>query len=113
MRSFPSRPPLLHVFHTCIGHSPERILLSTLDTENDWSIIANEIEILKPELRWEGADVKPEPSRPAESRRRVHQLRDPYIFRDVNEETGEEELFMYYAGGGESGIGVVRLQWEC
>ena len=36
---------------------------------------------------------------------RVHQLRDPYVFEDA-----DDQLYLLYTGGGEQGIGIAELE---
>ena len=73
----------LWVFWTRVGDAPERILLSRVALSADWADWAllppplnakggcsgggmMEIEVLRPELEWEGASIPPEPSKRGE-----------------------------------------------
>lgn len=98
----------LLVFHTRIADSPERIVLSTVDLSNGeltgWDPSYPPQEVLKPELLWEGAMLTPSPSESGAAPDTVNQLRDPAIFLDA-----DGSLYLFYAGGGESAIGVARL----
>ncbi len=97
----------LYIFWTRVGDAPERILCSTVDVKsNDWGKwrMSEPIEVLKPELPWEGADLPLKESMRGELTRRVNQLRDPYIFRD------REQTYLLYTGAGESGIGVATIE---
>lgn len=54
----------LYVFRTQVGEAPERILLSSIDLQPDWSAwkASDPIEVLRPERDWEGADAPRVPS---------------------------------------------------
>jgi hypothetical protein len=97
----------LHVFFSMIGHSPERILVTSVDlSQNDWFNAASAVraqEVLRPSLAWEGAQLQPDFSRKGAAVTLENALRDPYVFAD------EEGLYLFYAGGGEQAIGVARL----
>ena len=95
----------LEVFHTRAGDSPERILLTTVDM--DAGILASShppVEILKPEMEWEGIDRPASPSRGG-AQTNVRQLRDPYVFQDA-----DGSLYLFYSGKGEEAIGVAELK---
>jgi len=96
----------LEVYWTRAGDSPERILRSTIDLRGDWMDWAESepIEILRPEKSWEGADELVEPSLRGAVNTVVNQLRDPCILED------DDRTFLFYAGGGESAIGVAELR---
>lgn len=97
----------LYVFFTMKKHSPERILLTTMDlTDDDWfSTAASGVpeEILRAEREWEGALLAPQPSRKGAAALQENALRDPFVFSD------EGKLYLFYAGGGEQAIGLARL----
>jgi hypothetical protein len=59
--------------------------------------------ILRPELRWEGADLPVLPSRAGRAPDPEHALRDPAIF-----EWGGR-CFLLYSGAGEQAIGLAEL----
>lgn len=101
------RNDILHVFWTQVGDSPERILVSKVDLSRgfaDW-IDSTPAEVLRPERIWEGSREPVEPSIRSVAYGLVNQLRDPAIY----EESGH--VFMLYAVGGESGIGLAELKW--
>ncbi len=102
------RDELLHVFWTQVGEAPERIHLSVIDVSGDWMQWreSERVEVLRPERSWEGADAPLEPSVRSTAYGVVHQLRDPAIF----EEDGR--VYLLYAGGGESGIGIAELSFD-
>ncbi|MEZ5492468.1 MAG: hypothetical protein R3F50_19480 [Gammaproteobacteria bacterium] len=95
----------LYVFWTQAGHAPERIFLSTIDLAGDWHSWRDSepVEVLRPEMSWEGADLPIAPSRRGHIDERVNQLRDPALF----EEDGE--IYLLYSVAGESGIAIARL----
>ncbi|MEM6664486.1 MAG: hypothetical protein AAF666_20170, partial [Pseudomonadota bacterium] len=96
----------LHVFYTCIGDVPERILHQRIDARGpwpDWSVSGAETEILRPELPWGGADLPVEPSAIGATGF-SNALRDPVIFAD------EGAVWMIYAGGGEAALGLARIE---
>lgn len=97
----------LYVFWTQAGHAPERILLSTVDMQADWFKwqAIPPTEILRPELDWEGADVKIEPSTRGYIDVRANQLRDPAIFREG------EDVYLLYSVAGEGGIAISKLEF--
>ena len=98
----------LHVFWSVVGYAPERILYSQVDLSSwdwdDWRA-TTPAEVLAPELKWEGVEVPVMPSLRGELDILAHELRDPYLFVD---EDGER--YLYYVGGGEKAIGMVRLR---
>jgi len=97
----------LYVFWSRVGDAPERIMLSQVDLGspdwNQWQATAP-VEVLRPRLSWEGANIKVEPSLRGEMDIAAHELRDPYVFRDE-----DGALYLYYVGAGEQAIGVARL----
>jgi hypothetical protein len=99
--------PTLYVFWSTVGYAPERILLSQVDLSppdwNDWVATAP-VDLLRPELYWEGSQLPVMPSLRGEMDEAAQELRDPYVFRD-----SDGQLYLYYVGGGEKGIGVARL----
>jgi len=98
----------LQVFYSRRGDAPERILLSTIDlTKGDpnlWDSTYPPEEILRPELVWEGANEPLIPSDGGWMPNLANQLRDPYVFEDV-----DGTLYLFYAGGGEYAIGLAEL----
>jgi len=97
----------LYVFWSRVGDTPERIMLSQVDLSSpnwdDWVATAP-VDILQPELAWEGASIPVIASLRGEMDIAAHDLRDPYVFRDE-----DGTLYLYYVGGGEKAIGVARL----
>ncbi len=99
------RGSTLYVFWTQVGEVPEHIKLSTIDLRPDWRNwqASAGVEVLRPERAWEGADAPLEPSVRSTAYGLVNQLRDPAVY----EEDGE--VYLLYAYGGESGIGLAKV----
>ncbi len=98
----------LFVFWTQVGDAPERILVSTIDLTlpfESWKE-SEPYELLRPERVWEGATQPVAPSIRSVAYGLVNQLRDPAILED------EGKVFLFYAIGGESGIGLAELTEE-
>ena len=102
------RDDLLHVFWTRVGDAPESILHSTIDISGDWSTWREspEVEVLRPEFDWEGADAPIEPSVRSTAYGQVNQLRDPAIYVEG------DEVYLLYAVAGESGIALARVEFH-
>ena len=96
----------LFVFYSRIGDSPERILLTKVDLEPDWTKwkAVGEQTILQPEMAYEGADLPLAPSKVGKVMERVRELRDPCIYEEG------QRVFLLYSVAGESGIGIAELQ---
>jgi len=99
------RGNLLYVFWTRVGDVPESIMVSTIDISGDWQQWKNAGEriVLRPERSWEGANAPLEPSVRSTAYGLVNQLRDPAIFEEG------EDIYLFYAVGGESGIAVAKV----
>lgn len=96
----------LELFYTRIGDAPERILLAHIDLERPWSqwrIRGRPIEVLRPELDWEGAGLPLNRSRSGAAKTAENALRDPAIY----EEDGL--VFLLYSVRGEGGIALAEL----
>jgi hypothetical protein len=97
----------LFVFFTVKGHAPERIFMTSAKlTQERWFSTKPPrppTEILRPETIWEGSAIAPIPSKQGMERDLANALRDPYVFAD------EGNLYLFYAGGGETAIGLARL----
>jgi hypothetical protein len=96
----------LYVFWTQVKHTPERILLSTIDISGNWENWkeTDAIEVLRPETDWEGADAPLEPSVRSVAYGHVNQLRDPAIYIE------KSDVYLLYAVAGESGIAISKLR---
>ncbi|RMD81840.1 MAG: hypothetical protein D6820_04605, partial [Lentisphaerae bacterium] len=98
----------LDVYYSNVGDCPERLKRCRLLLRNDWQTWTAGAfeEILAPAEPWEGADQPLLPSQPGSIHKPVRQLRDPYPF------ISENKTFLYYAGAGESAIGVAWLEHD-
>lgn len=99
------RKGTLFVFWTQVGDAPERILVSTINLTlpfESWKE-SESYELLRPERIWEGATQPVAPSIRSVAYGLVNQLRDPAILED------EGQVLLFYAIGGESGIGLAKL----
>lgn len=96
----------LWVFWTRVGDAPERILLSTLDLAGAWDEwrASDPSDVHRPTHPWEGADEPVEASVRSSIGRRVHQLRDPYVYVE------NEQAYLLYAVAGEAGLAIARLE---
>jgi hypothetical protein len=96
----------LHVFFTAIGDAPERVLLSTVDLNSDWSTwrASDPVEVIQPETSYECADLAAVPSLPGDVDTRVRQIRDPFAFEDG------ETTFLFYSTCGEQGIAAAEIR---
>jgi hypothetical protein len=98
----------LWVFYTRTGDNPEHILLSRIDIGGDWFKWKEKyspLEVLKPQLKWEGAGYESRPSKKGPGIQE-RALRDPYVY----EEAGK--YYLLYSGAGEEAIGLARLHLE-
>ena len=98
----------LYVFYTQAGHAPERIFLSTIELSGDWQQwrASEPVEILRPEMAWEGAGLPVEPSLRGHIDERVNQLRDPAIYQEGG------KTYLLYSYAGESGLAIAELQFS-
>ena len=98
----------LFVFWTERRDAPERIWVAHIDLAGDWRdwTVTERVEVLRPELPWEGADLPVEPSRGGSIDVAVNQLRDPAIF----EEGGR--VYLLYAVAGERGIALAEVHLD-
>jgi len=100
------RDSVLHIFFSNIGDKPEKILHTKIDIVSDWkdwkvSLINT---IIEPKLAWEGGNLPLSKSVIGAAETRVRELRDPCVFEDF-----DEQVYLFYSGSGERGIGVVKL----
>lgn len=97
---------ILSVYFSRIGHAPERILRSNIDILDsncmNW-IAGPEEEILRAEVEYEGVSMPIANSTSGPSLTFENALRDPHIINIQN------ETYMFYAVGGESGIAICKL----
>ena len=104
------RDDTLFVFWTQVGEAPEHIKVSTIDLSGDWMAWSetDAVEVLRPELDWEGAGAPLEPSVGSTAYGQVNQLRDPAIFEDA----ASGRVFLLYAVAGESGIAIAEVHLD-
>jgi len=98
----------LQVFYSRRGDLLENIQMSTIDLSvgdwMKWDATYPPYQILQAAPGWEGGDITPAPSKLGRAPEDVNQLRDPYVFEDV-----DGSLYLFYAGRGEDAIGVAQL----
>ena len=99
---------LLSVFYSNAHDCPEHILCSTIELTPDWTgwKASEPRTVLKPETDYEGADLPLEPSERGWIQERVHQVRDPGIYREG------DATYLLYSVAGEHGIAIARLHEE-
>ncbi len=102
------RDERLYVFFTNRGDAPERIMLSTIELKNDWNewTATDPIEVLRPRMDYEGADLPLEASRGGYIDVRVNQLRDPAIYQE------DDKTYLLYSVAGESGIAIAEISFN-
>jgi len=95
----------LHVFFTAIGDTPERVMLSTIPLEGDWSTwrASVPVDVIQPERGYECTNHPNAPSESGDIAIPVRQIRDPFVF----EEGGRSYLF--YSVCGEQGIAAAEI----
>lgn len=95
----------VYVFWSRPGDNPECILVSTLDTADDWQnwTLGEPVQVHAPEREWEGLLEKAEPSIWGGVMSPVRQLRDPAIYREG------DKLWLLYSIAGEQGLAIGRL----
>ena len=98
----------LKVYYTNAGDSPERIFLSTLALNEDWSKwkASEPVLVLEPETEYEGAELPAAPSSRGLVMKKVRQLRDPAIFKEGS------NTYLLYSVAGEQGIAIARLEGD-
>ena len=90
----------LRVFYSRVADCPERILVSSMSLEGDWRRwqASEAVEVLRPELPYEGAGRPLRPSTSGAVHEPVNELRDPAIFTDAG------RIYLLYSGAGETSI---------
>lgn len=98
------RGDTLYLFYSRKSDAPERIMMATVGLLGDWMSweATPPIEILRPDMDYEGVNYPNEPSGKGGAIG-VQELRDPYIF----EEDGQ--LYLFYSVAGEEGIAGASL----
>ena len=95
-----------YVFYSRIGDAPERIVCAVMDLTGDWREwrCSPPVEVLRPETKWEGADLPVRRSERGPVDVPVAQLRDPAVFEDE-----DGRAYLLYSVAGERGIAIARL----
>ncbi|MCF8226606.1 MAG: hypothetical protein K9J30_12080 [Bacteroidales bacterium] len=96
---------ILHVMFSRYPTAPEHIEYSIINLEKPeqrWKA-TKPIDILFPEYEWEGILYPIEPSLNG-TMNQVHELRDPFLFKD-----DDEMIYLLYTGGGEEAIGIAGI----
>lgn len=99
------RGDILYLFYSRKSDAPERLMMAEVPLRGDWKQwrAGQPIEVLRPELPYEGAAFPNAPSKKGGAIK-VQQLRDPYVY----EEDGE--LYLLYSVAGEMGIAIAHLE---
>jgi hypothetical protein len=95
----------LHMTVSRIGDAPEALLhceVVPADSWTDWRF-GPVREMLRAAPGWEGGDLPVQTSEMGTAMDRVNELRDPALFLD------QGQVYLAYCGGGESGIGIARI----
>jgi hypothetical protein len=97
----------IDVFYSLTSTAPEHIAYSKVDFSSSdiyhLDRATGPISVIKPVYDWEGADL-PINTSTSGGAMEVHQLRDPYLFTDID---GKD--YLLYSTRGECGIGIVLL----
>lgn len=90
----------LRVFYSRVADCPERIVASSMSLDGDWRRwhASEAVEVLRPELPYEGSDLSLRPSRSGAVHEPVNELRDPAIYREA------ARTCLLYSGAGETSI---------
>ena len=95
----------LYVFYSRIGDGPERILLSTINLNDDWLSwkASAPIEVAAPVTEYEGVNLPINKSESGLYYGAVRQLRDPYVYVE------NKKWYLLYAAAGENSIAIGEL----
>ena len=95
----------LTVFFTAIGDAPERVMMSTIALDGDWSEwrASPPVEVLRPEMPYECASLPDAASESGDIAVPVRQIRDPFVFEDNG------RAYLFYAICGEQGIAAAEI----
>lgn len=92
---------ILRIFYSRVEDAPERILMTSIDMNEDWLTWTPSeppIEVLRPELIYEGSQYPVNPSKNGSSIG-VNEIRDPFVLA-----TDKEDLTIFYSVAGETAI---------
>jgi hypothetical protein len=97
---------VLHIFFSRIGDKPERILHTSIDLsssrDQDW-LAGKCTEIIRPEEKYEGAEIPLKKSTAGAAHEPENALRDPHIMREEN------SFYLFYSVAGEQGIALSQF----
>ncbi|MBL6782601.1 MAG: hypothetical protein ISQ21_06135 [Alphaproteobacteria bacterium] len=95
----------LHVIWTKVGDAPESLLHSVIDLSREWHqwTAQNTVTLLAPERDWEGVNTPITASDIGIAAPNERALRDPYLFET------DGRVYVIYAGGGESALGIAVI----
>lgn len=91
---------ILYIFYTVVGEAPESLYVCKIQ---NWEIVDN-YKFKEPKYSWEGANQPKNYSRFGMAHNFVNELRDPCIFKE------DDNLYLLYSYGGESGIALSKLE---
>ncbi|GAB5558494.1 MAG: hypothetical protein SynsKO_01410 [Synoicihabitans sp.] len=99
------RGDTLYLFYSRKSDAPERLLMAEVPLQGNWKTwrAGDPIEVLRPELPYEGTAYPNAPSKKGGAIQ-VQQLRDPGIFEE------EGQLYLLYSVAGEMGIAIAHLE---
>ncbi len=99
----------LIIYFSCVGQMPEHIMATVVDMSGpaaSWKAKEGTLDVLRPELPWEGASVSAAHSVGGKSLELENSLRDPAVFREAG------QTWLIYAAAGEHGMGIVKIKYE-
>lgn len=102
--AFLKREDTVYVFFTKAFDKPERILVSEMKLDGDWSrwTLSDPEVLMEPEKGWEGGNLPLTESKYGGTGA-ARALRDPHVFEN------DAELYLLYSVKGEKGIAIARL----
>jgi len=91
---------VLRLVYSRVGDCPERIVGSDMRLEGDWRgwHASAAVEVLRPELPYEGGGRPLRPSQAGSVHEPVNELRDPALYREAG------RTWLLYSGAGETSI---------
>ena len=99
----------LWVYFTRTGDAPERVMLSIAKLTGEWTTwkLSAAVDVLLPEMEYEGSKFPTERSRPGSrlGRGPIRTLQSPAIYRESG------KTYLLYCVAGESGIAIAKLTW--